>query len=1110
MLANFFGIFAAIVAVLRPSRPRGGWTPELKAKCDSFWEALKTNPATKNLQATLAELLAALGEANPNLNAKMLKNMSRRLAKTYTKVAKLLQVKVAFTERLAKGDGIQQSVEEITLAKYLERHRGLYVHQNVTSGTGRTCSCSYHEEELFYHLLIAGVCAGLHAKNCGNPENAFQAIVTAMLHDIGKVATKQTTEKGYVAYPFHGEMGALILSGIYTAEISAFMTKVQWETMIRTISIHMCSYHLTDFSSYWNKQRVNSTRLESLEVKLLLASVSFGDTFAAFSQQNDVKSWIDSRETWWQEINKPYRVPKGKDKVLVEMRGQSCNGKSTASKIIADGISSEKCNVVSIERDILICQAAAEAIKKKGPKATQAEKEAIEDFNGVDRPTGATYQTLHQTYKTDKLGATVNNNMKEAIRKAYANGADVVIVDTVGALYPGFEKSLPTMINRCMIVAVDVNGNAPINDSSKNGLTIEKQLSLSGERSMWAPFQDKGIDFGMLASRYTFANAPATMAPHFVYQVGWNSEFNGKESIGLDKTISAIQNMVNRVHGRETPDTNSMNITRYTNYAYRQADRSYDGLVEHYKSLNYHAGPPSQLRGTAYEKRFLNVKYLEHNNNWSFWGRQARGTTLYLNDDGQWVLWKFLMLRGAEMLTSLHTEKKITENENIKDGKNSHLAKEQQELLCDLAKDSNDIDLMVTFKKDGSLLSCCLFSGKKAKVMRKVITECGDDFTKTVMATYDATVGHKKDVFIFQSQGTLWLTKEMYDYTTTALFGNIEGFQPKLSPIEKIRTYGPAFFKNITQLFNNLPSNSKGDIKLILGETICANRTESFSGNVHTELAVAYEKSSFTVISSTVIYTTVNEETGCEFKVIPHFQISEQIHNAGFMEPAFWSVTSSKILNAMLEFVDEVSRGRKTVVDFYAAFPPANRFGFEAVVDREGFVIYDMLRKMSYGKIKSTLYYFAHKFRPSNVPLLLELAECAGGAFPLAIIVRDVIAPLNEILSRVSNELADVVDKLAGKLPTDDPIRSAYDKANKKPMIIINNCKSAFIESAFGIFYKAFPQLEAKEKEDIAKCIMDFSSNGGLVRDVPIDYTRPNMQAWRSNLVKMLLPPGMH
>jgi hypothetical protein len=1091
MLENFFRIFAAILAVLRLSRPSGGWTLELKAKCDAFWKALTEDPTNKNLRTTLGELLEALGEANPNLNATTLKTMTRRLARVYIKVAKFLQIKVTFTERLAEGADkvMTQKVTEITLAEYMNQLRKQHIHQDVINGTGRTCSCSYHEEELFYHLLIAGICAGFHAKTCGNHENAFLAIVTAMLHDIGKVATMQTTEKGYVAYPFHGEMGALILSGIYTDKISAFMTQAQFETMIRVISIHMCSYHLTNFSSYWDKERVKSTRLESPEVKLLLASVSFGDTFAAFSQQNDVKSWLESRETWWQEINKPYRAPKGKNKVLVVMRGQSCSGKSTVSNLIADGIISKNCTVVRIERDVLICQAAAKAVK--------------EPFDENTRPEGEDYKRLYAIYKSKRLGAIVNNNMKEAIHEAYAGGAHVVIVDTVGALYPGFEKSLPTMINQCMIIAVDVNGNAPITDSKKNGIEHQEQLSLSGERSMWAPFQGKDIDFGKLASRYTFANAPATMAPHFVYQVGWNAEFNGPKSIGLNDTISAIRNMIMRVQGRKIPDTNSMNIVDYTNYAYSLADCSYDGLVEHYKSLNYHAGPPSQLRKTAYEKRFLNVKYLEHNNNWSFWGRQARGTTLYLNDDGQWVLWKFLMLRGAEMLTTLHTAQNIKENENVQNGKISHLAKEQQELFSDLAADSDDLNLMVTFKKDGSLLSCCLFSGKKAKVMRKVITECGDEFTKTVMATYDATVGHTKDVFIFQSQGTLWLTKEMYDYTTTALFGTIEGFQPNLSPIEKIRTYGPAFFKNITQLFDNLPS--KGDIKLILGETICANRTESFSGSVHTELAVAYETSSFTVISSTVI-----QNDGRNFSVMPHFEISEQIHNAGFMEPAFWNVTSSGVLNTMLEFVDEVSWGRKTVKNFYDAYPPSNHFGFETVVDREGFVIYDVLREMSYGKIKSALYYFAHKFRPSNVPLLLELAKHAGGAFPLAVIVRDVIAPLDELLSHVRNELAGVIDDLVTQLPPG--VQSAYDRAEpqRKPMIVIKNCKDAFTEYAFGIFYKAFPQLEAEEKEDIAKCIMEFSSNGGVVLDAPIDYDNPKMQAWRSNLVKMLLPPGMH
>lgn len=1045
----------------------------------------------------------------------------RSIAKAYKKVAAFLKKQFTFTERTTNDKGtFTENNVKLSFGNYLTEVKGIHVHQGVVNGEGKTCSCSYHLEELFYHLLLAGLLSGLHAKSIGS--NIFLAIVTAMLHDIGKVSTASTTDAGYVAYPFHGEMGALILSGIYSEDLAPYFTKNAWETMIRTISIHMCSYHLTSFDSYWDKQRVNSTRCESDATKVLLNSLSYGDTLAAFSNKNDVDSWLASRDKWWKSVNRPFKTSKKKSKVLVLVRGVSNSGKSTIAEIVSNDLAARGVDSTIISRDMLIAQ--------------------YDGYSGSARPTGKDYNQLHKKCSDENAGKTVNSNMRKQFRDALKSH-NVVIVDTVASMFPGFEAGiLPTTIYNCEVIAIDVNTNVLTNHAAltKNGLDPQAQMKLSGIRTRFAPVDPNKVDLRNMGSKYTYPNGPALASnPSRVYQVGWNDSFNGKNSIGLEPTIAAIHDLDCRIRHRKMIDgTESMNIVDYVNFIFQHSDRSYAALVNHFKMLEYHAGPPSQLVGTEYSQKFINIKYLEHNNNWCIWGREgreARGTSLYYDSDsGKWTLCKFLMLRGAEMLTTLHKKNNINSNENVTDGKIDHLCQDQQDLYRELADPSGQPQMTASFKIDGSLFSVALYTGKMAKIMRDVInttaiSTSGGTFNKTVMNTYDSTVGHKNSVLVFQTQGTLMMTKEMYDYTTTALFDRLPGFNPKLSPEEKIVEYGSQFFVQINKLFASLPN---GPIKQILFETVCANQTESSSGRVHTELAVNYHTSRYNVISATLIHSGVNSSDSSYHTVFPHFKISAQIQDAGFTEPAFWYITKSEDMSAMLASLDEVTWGRLSVADFFAKYPPANAYdNYEKIVDPEGFVIYDLLRKLSYGKIKSVLYYIAHKFREENVKMLLELITANPNcSFPLAVLIRDTIAPMDNILQNIKGKLISVVEDLNTTLP--ERILAAYRKSKRVQVFLSNPAtKAAFLKEAVTIFAEAFPKLvelipNLLEKEsqatdavvmdkkysmvkkltktDIENSIVVFASNGGCAH-ADLDFDNENLLKWRSAFVALLV-----
>jgi hypothetical protein len=325
----------------------------------------------------------------------------------------------------------------------------------------------------------------------------------------------------------------------------------------------------------------------------------------------------------------------------------------------------------------------------------------------------------------------------------------------------------------------------------------------------------------------------------------------------------------------------SMTLTELVNYVYNTSGKDYSKLLEFFRAKAYQISTPPEFRDTPYAERIVHIKYLDHNNIWNTkWARDTRGTAFYLTDSGCWTPVKYLMQRGAEMLTGMQIHRGITDTENISLGSDNrclHLSAEQQSLIIKLAT-SGKVDLKASFKKDGSLHAFTLYSGEFAKVLRMIIETKSDKFTKTVMHLYDDIVGSTDFVFVFQSQGTMILGNFMQDYATTALFPNAE---PGLTPVQKIQQYGSELFCRLSLMFADMD----GEHKIIVAETICANRLESYSGKIHNELAVNYKESGFTILSRTSIYND-------RYVVQPHYEFSDSIHANGFWEPAYWDVTT--------------------------------------------------------------------------------------------------------------------------------------------------------------------------------------------------------------------------
>ncbi len=973
-----------------------------------------------------------------------------------------------------------QIMNVTTFAEIFKQIQKMNVHQNVDSASYEVaypkvvkepiCQCIYHQEELFDHLHICAIVAGITAHR--NGQNVFNAMLVALFHDIGKPSCIRIFDKGHIGYPYHGEYGSMILSRLYNPDFAKFISKTDYETMCRAISIHMCSYHITDFQSNWNQERVNSTRIESDNVKQILMNLSYGDVFAAISPLNNSEAFIKTRVDYLEMISSDFVM--NQNKYVFVMNGRSGSGKSFMANILANLVKTKNMTVNHIQRDIIIANVAR----------------AAQGLSEIDyRPTAEEYESYHQYYRLNKLGSTVNDLFKAKFQNSI-NMFDVTIIDTQLTMFRGVEQIIPPNLDKCIVISFDIARNMLLENDLKNGVAFTAQLEMFGQSSILSPLDLSGIQLSNVASAYTHNQRPIGFAPHFVFALGYNEHFNGSDTIGLDYFCNVFSTMVSlrTVGTMPTCNTDDMDFVQYINHLYQSNDNSYDTVCQILRTQCYHVGTPHFLKDTEYEKEFLSIKYLDHNNNWNTWGRETRGTTLVLID-GKWHWMKYLMQRGAEMLTGMQVKRGIDKTDNIDttlDWKSSHLSTDQQNLINDL-RIGNPVNLAMSFKKDGSLLSCCLYTGARATLMRKIINAYGDAFAKIVMKTYDEVNNSFDDVFVFQSQATLLLGDAMQDYTTTAIFPDAD---PTLTPNKKIQTYGPDFFKRMCSLFKGF----NGVVKHVIGETICANRTESYSGKVHTELAISYPVSSFTILS----FTSIFEDS---YKVWPHYHHSDLIFQNGFTEPAYWMVDNVTQVDALIQGVDACIFQKMTVDTFYALFKPSNKYTYVKVIDYEGFVTYDLNRNDSYGKIKTDSYYKSHKLHNNNVGFLCELNKVAGHIFPLARIVSETITSLNVKLDEINKDLISVIssDAMISQLPTKASKGFANRPRDLQFKIIINTAKNVFGTEAFNVFKKYFPSLVMSDD------MKSFCVNYAMKTELWLDEPKTIDDKLRDELVSRLI-----
>lgn len=1031
---------------------------------NSFFEAFMSQ---NNTNSALSTLIAFLSSRYPHLQSKFQNIDLQRIADTFDKVGCFFAVTFNVIER---AENIEV-VKEMTFCQIFQSLQLLNVHQDIVND-GKNYSCEYHTEELFDHLILCGLISCIEAINM--EIDPFIATLAGILHDIGKLGCIHIFANDHIGYPFHGEFGAIILARIYSKSFEQFVSKEMWELICRLLTVHMCSYHLVKYESYWEQSRVNSCRFEDDITKSYLIAMSHGDVFAALSIKAQYAEFIDSRPAYVKEISKPFVC--NRNKFVITLDGLSGSGKSTVADMLRTWFVSQHISVGYIARDDIMCKHVAGMMN-------------ISLTN--ERPTNEEYATCFAYYKLNGLGKIINKQMQFAICDSI-DANMVTLVDTQLTLFKYSSAIIPDNISECVVISIDVNRNALSIDDKKNGIDLTSQLKLSGNSSFLKPFDVSSMDVFRLQSKYCSKIDNLTPgAVDYKFQICSNTGFDGLNSIGLESFKSLFMKIYTTVDSSNPTgfSLDKTTLTKLVNDVYNSGDRNYAQLGMFFNSVAVLCSCPVDFRETPYSERIILLKYKEHNTDWRECMRDTRGTAFYLNDAGFWIPIKYLMQRGAEILTGMHLKSGITQTENIdlsSDYKCSRLSPKQQGLVVKMAT-GGSVNLKATMKKDGSLFVVTAITGEFAAVLREIITLKGDKFTLTVMNICDELYGSTDVTHILQSQGTMILGEFMQDYTTTACFPDAD---PTLTPVEKLIKYGPVLFSRMLKMFAEMV----GDVKSILMESICPNRQESYSEKIHTELAINYERASITILAR------VSIKDG-EYVNEPHYEFSDLIHLNGFAEPAFWDVNSVEMMEKLINGIDDFIFGKITTEDFYAQFPPSNTYGYELIIDVEGFVVYDLDNENSYGKIKTLSYYKSHKLNESNVPFLCDLALVAGHLFPLAQKVRHIYIGLDEKLSIINGKLIELVTSELMINSLSPKARASYVTKEKATQfkIAINTARDIFSVNAIPFFAEQFGDIATTD--EMKASIINYAMKCEIWRDIPL---APSNE-FRSLLISLMI-----
>ena len=863
----------------------------------------------------------------------------------------------------------------------------------------KICKCDYHNESLISHSVMVMIVCYIYAEE----DIKLLAMITGLLHDIGKDGCK-IPSGNYSSFPFHGEYGSLILDNFEI--LKKYISNEEYESMKRAICVHMCGYHSIDIKDNYTNKRWSMLSIENDLTKKLLRILRVGDSHGKICniKLNDNKEVMETQEIFYDKIKiNNYNFEKYK-KILILMCGNSSSGKSYLSKKIVELLNEDKISILSRDEEIM--------------------RLTTSDNYGIN----------YKYYIDNNCSNEVNNKINIRVHDSFNNNK-ITILDTCMNMYYGLEKIVPiNRLNNVFIVSIIISRNEKINenDAKRRDLSLEEQIKLHGIRDEFHPLGGS-INLKNMRSRYSINSEKENILnPHLILTTNW--EFTERNKVILKMINEKIK--IEEKNNKKKDLGNKLNLVEHLNKLLKKI--TINKIIDELKN-NYF------INMRNIDDNLYFIKYEERCQYWESWARDCRGCVIKLNNK-KFEFERYLMPRGAEVLSSIHIKEGINETENLSSIENNVLSEEQKDIMNSLLN-NNDEEIYLSFKVDGAIISFTFILDYSSIIYYKEIMKNKDKIHSLMVKLCK----NKEYLLIIGTSGNFFINNHMLDYFLTSI---LLGFLKKeeydiRKEIEKydineiFNKYSKEFINKIDEFYNEIKrSNNLNELKSFCCsfESVCSNRRTLWN-KFHKELTINYSKSMFIFLSLSKIY-----KEGINYEYKPHYEINQSI----FEEPYYWKTNINKV-SEMLENLEGIVKGKINKNEYINKYKPINKNNLEKEFDYEGFILYNKNNeKWLYSKVKTNIYYRCHKFKIKNINKILDIDDEYKDIFSISKIIKvfynemeDRLFKYIKCVSKSFDDLDKYEKYLNGK------ILASYMKHDYegKRRIIIHNVKSWIIDT---------------------------------------------------------------
>jgi hypothetical protein len=654
----------------------------------------------------------------------------------------------------------------------------------------------------------------------------------------------------------------------------------------------------------------------------------------------------------------------------------------------------------------------------------------------------------------------VDTAFTNAYHEALDNPAiDVIVVDTCITMWETAVQKHLSRLSETIVITVPIINFAGI-VSTANGLGEQEQLRLSGPNTMHVPangvFASTFFDPIGKHERNTAHQAPpvilmmndGAICPRDIPTLNWIASALGDKPIIHPTQVDTsdmnggefFQHLVDKHEGDtlkvrnklfEIWDVTTNGIYPVESLSPTKKDNIVANLVK-YASILHEQGvidaPITKEEFERDDKLFWNtimsisvVKYKDGHNGSKFWVnefmRHFRGITIFTHPITKKVtVLRYLMDRGAEIHSKVTNKRATRQDECDTNGVNlDHISR------C-LLEDLPLIGLL-TQKADGSQGTATVFSGMALNIMKAYVETWGTDVAKEV-ARKSLEMTDGKFMVVIATQGTKSLSADMTGFATTSIFGGIcdEQGKPLVSreemstntPLQIWQKHGTKFLERVFAVHGPAYEKYPDYSITLMFEMICAENRDAFpGGKFHDEFACNATKDQFLFLGLGYASLEVN---------IPHCVIDIK---GVFQQPAFWKITNGSQVSDMIRDLQLVMSGEMTKQQFITTYSPVNPDEFDEL-HPEGFVLYGHVSAhstpihqayelpgiLTYAKVKTLMYYMAHKFKVENLEALVNYGRISPGHFPLCDTLYSIYSSgmLQNLLTQIHGEIRKMID----------------------------------------------------------------------------------------------------